>query len=102
MPKYVPNGKCRRSMRYAENGQVLESAEALLSHLLECLERKEELPKGFFGSTIIELYKFISELQGLKPDKRKSSSLSAESATALEKWIMGQAITDDGNKYESP
>ena len=89
MPKIVPGHKCRKAMREAEN-DILASAQALLAHLLETLDQKHELPKGFFGSNLTDLYRFIAEHKVSKVSKKTD-----EATSALEKWILGQAISED-------
>jgi hypothetical protein len=96
MPKIIPGHKCRKAMREAEN-DILASAQALLAHLLETLDQKKELPKGFFGSNLTDLYRFIAEHKVSKVSKK-----SDEATSALEKWILGQAISeDDGYSKET-
>ena len=83
-------------MREAEN-DVIASAQALLAHLLETLDQKNELPKGFFGSNLTDLYRFIAEHKVSKVAKK-----TEETTSALEKWILGQAINEnDGYSKES-
>ena len=55
-----PGFRCRKAVREAEN-DILASAQSLLAYLLEHLDDHKELPKGFFGSNITDLYRFIAE-----------------------------------------
>lgn len=79
-------------MREAEH-DILASAQALLAHLLETLDQTKELPKGFFGSNITDLYRFIAEHK-----INKDAKPTDEAVSALDKWIKGQTIND----YDEP
>lgn len=93
MPKILPNAKIRKAANHVEK-DIIVSLKSLLGHLLDSLEKTGKLPEGFYGNNVIEFYKLIAEFDGV-PKRGAKQAASTEVASALEKWITGQTITDE-------
>lgn len=99
MPKLLPNHKIRKAANTVEK-DLISSLKSLLGHLLDSLEKTGKLPEGFYGNNVIEFYKLIAEFDGL-PKRGAKNAATTEVASALEKWIAGQAITDELPEHNS-
>lgn len=99
MPKILPNAKIRKAANYVEKDLIV-SLKSLLGHLLDSLEKTGKLPEGFYGNNVIEFYKLIAEFDGV-PKRGLRQTASTEVASALEKWITGQTITDELSETNS-
>ncbi len=95
MPVLKRGHHLRKAITKIQRGQTKDSFTELLEHLLEEMDKYESLPKGFFGSQVIEIYKQLLELEGATPKETKKN------LSALEKWISSTTKNADAIEKET-